>query len=118
MPKAPTETPEADRVLDRMSEVELSFIRPLGVFSTAMSDAYLNLVEEWTNFVMRRVRQDVLMMHQLLQCRDAAQIQRIQGAFVQKAINEYQEEAGRVNAILQKANHAVSDKDAREIAQT
>ncbi|MFC3167224.1 MULTISPECIES: phasin family protein [Paracoccus] len=118
MAKTTTETPNADRVLERMGEAELSFIRPLGAFNTAMADAYMDLVEEWTNFVMRRTRQDIRMLHQILHCRDATQIQQIQGAFVQKAITEYQEEAGRVSAILQHANRTITEKNAQEPAQT
>ena len=101
----PGRTPDADRVLDRMSEMELAFIRPLGAFNTAMVDAYMDLMEEWTSFIARRVRQDARAMHQMLHCRDAAQVQKIQSAFFQRAADEYREEAARLNAILRSASH-------------
>lgn len=99
-----TETPNADRVLNHISELELSFIRPLGAFNTAMVDASMNLLEEWTSFVAKRVRQDVRTAHQMLHCRNAAQMQAIQSGFFQQAINEYQGEAARMQTILQKAH--------------
>lgn len=106
-----TRTPDADRVLNRMSEMELAFIRPLGAFNTAIVDAYMDLLEEWTSFVARRVRQDARMMHQMLHCRDAAQVQKIQSAFFQRAVDEYQEEAARLNSILRNASQANVEPD-------
>lgn len=103
-------------VLGRIGEMEMTFIAPIGAFGMAMADAWLDLCEEWTGFVTRRLRQDVRTANAMLQCKNPAEIPKVQAAFFQKAMDEYQEEAGRVNAVLRDASRKFSTGDAQDNA--
>lgn len=71
----------------------------------------MDLMEEWTSFIARRVRQDARTMHEMLHSRDPAQVQKIQSAFFQRAVDEYQQEAARLNAILRNTIHLNVEPD-------
>lgn len=103
-------------VLGRIAEMEMTFVAPMGAFGTAIADAWLDLCEEWSGFVTRRLRQDVHTANAILHCQNPAEIPKIQAAFFQKAMDEYQEEAGRVNAVLLDASRKFSAGDAQDSA--
>lgn len=115
MAKTP-KTADTSEVLERIGDLEMTFIKPLGAFGTAVADAWLDLCEEWTGFVTRRLRQDVRTANAMLHCHNPAELPKIQAAFFQKAMDEYQEEAGRVNAVLQEASRKFSSGDAQDHA--
>ena len=115
MAKTP-KTADTQDVLGRIGEMELTFIAPMAAFGTAMADAWLDLCDEWTGFVTRRLRQDVRTANTMLHCQNPADIPKIQAAFFQKAMDEYQEEAGRVNAVMQDASRKFSAGDAQDSA--
>ena len=112
LPKT-TDTPD---VLGRIGEMEMTFIAPIGAFGMAMADAWLDLYEEWTGFVNRRLRQDVRTTNAILQCQNPGEIPKIQAAFMQKAMDEYQHESGRVSTVLQDASRKFSTGDAQDSA--
>ena len=71
----------------------------------------MDLMEEWTSFIARRVRQDARIRHEMLHSRDPAQVQKIQSAFFQRAVDEYQQEAARLNAISRNTSHLNVEPD-------
>ena len=115
MAKTPR-TGDTHDVLERIGDMEMTFIAPIGAFGTAMADAWLDLCEEWTGFVTRRLRQDVRTANAILHCKNPAEIPKVQAAFFRKAMDEYQEEAGRVNVVLQDASRKFSTGDAQDSA--
>lgn len=114
--KKTSKTPGANEALERMAEMEMTFIRPLGAFGAAMADAWLDLCDEWTGFVTGRLRQDLRTANDMLQCRNPADLPKIQSAFFQKALDEYQEEANRMNTVIQKASRDIASGNAQDAA--
>lgn len=51
---------------------------------------------EFMQFLAERVREDVKTQHQILHCKDVSEMQEIQARFVQKAIDQYQAETGKL----------------------
>lgn len=115
MAKTP-KTADTNDVLGQIGEMEMKFVAPMGAFGLAMADAWLDLCQEWTGFVTKRLRQDVRTANAILHCRNSAEIPKIQAAFFQKAMDEYEEEAGRVNVVLQDASRKFSMGDAQDSA--
>ncbi|MEX0311533.1 MAG: phasin family protein [Tateyamaria sp.] len=51
---------------------------------------------DWVVFVAERVREDVALQHALLHARSPGDVQRIQMQFLQKAMDQYAAETGRM----------------------
>ena len=54
---------------------------------------------EWLHFLSERVQEDVALQHELLQAKSASEIQEIQMAFVQRAIDQYRAETGKMMSL-------------------
>ena len=61
-----------------------------------MVEAWLDIGSELYDFYAERVREEVRTQHRFLHCRTPAEAQRIQMEFMQKAINDYRDEAGKL----------------------
>jgi hypothetical protein len=85
------ETPESP--LAQLQEAGLGSMLGMG---TAWMEAFSDLGAEVANFVADRIREDVKTQHKILHCKDVAELQHIQAQFVQKAIEDYQTETGRL----------------------
>jgi len=51
---------------------------------------------EFVQFVSDRIREDVKTQHQLLHCKDAGEVARVQEAFLQTAVDQYTAQTGRM----------------------
>lgn len=51
--------------------------------------------EVWS-FIADRIKEDVKTQHEILHCKDMAELQQIQSRFMQKAIDQYQAETGKI----------------------
>lgn len=67
----------------------------IGAYS-AWFQAINDMTGEVANFVMDRFKKDAETQAQVLQCRDLAELQVVQAAFVQDAANDYQAVASRL----------------------
>lgn len=65
-------------------------------FGTAWLEALSDMGSEVVNFVADRIKEDVKTQHEILHCEDLAELQEIQGRFVQKAIDQYTSETGKL----------------------
>lgn len=63
-----------------------------GDWMERMSDMGAEMLEFYT----QRVQEDVELYHKLLHCKDLAAMQEIQGEFLQRMINRYTEETGKI----------------------
>ncbi|TDK52160.1 phasin family protein [Antarcticimicrobium luteum] len=63
-----------------------------GDWMERMSDMGAEMLEFYT----QRVQADVDLYHKLLHCKDLHEMQEIQGEFLQRAINRYTEETGKI----------------------
>lgn len=51
---------------------------------------------EMLDFYSNRIKEDVELQHKLLHCRDLSEMQKVQGEFLQRALNRYSEEGGKL----------------------
>ncbi|MEO1138204.1 MAG: phasin family protein [Pseudomonadota bacterium] len=65
----------------------------------AMSD----MGAEVLSFVAERIKEDVKTQHQLLHCKNLGEVQHIQTQFIQKALDQYQAETGKLVEMSAKA---------------
>ncbi|KIN62687.1 hypothetical protein Z946_1550 [Sulfitobacter noctilucicola] len=71
--------------------------------STAWMEAMNDLSAELASFVAERIKQDVKTQHEMLHCKDIAAFQHIQAQFIQKALDQYHAETGKLVEIGNKA---------------
>lgn len=65
-------------------------------FGTAWVEALGDVGSEVLSFVAARIKEDVKTQHELMHCDDIEKMQEIQARFVQKAIDQYTAETGRL----------------------
>ena len=81
---------------------EAGFTNLMGM-GTAWMEAMSEMSAELANFVAERIKEDVKTQHEILNCKNVADLQHIQAKFVQKAIDQYQAETGKLVEMSQKA---------------
>ncbi len=69
---------------------------PFGQVGMAWMEAMSDVGSEFLHFVSERVQQDVATQHKLLHCTDMEELRHVQAEFVQKAIDDYTAETGKM----------------------
>ena len=64
--------------------------------SAAWVEAMGDMGAEVLSFIAERVKEDVKTQHQILHCKNMTELQEIQGKFIQKALDQYQIETGKL----------------------
>ena len=91
-------TPEAQgaAAMKAMADLQNAGLAPLTWMGTAMLEAMSAMGSEVTQFIADRIKEDVKTQHQILHCKDMTELRRIQSDFVQKALEQYTAETGRL----------------------
>ncbi|MGB5864594.1 MAG: phasin family protein [Sulfitobacter sp.] len=58
---------------------------------------------EVVGFLAERIKEDVKTQHEILHCKDAAELNRIQSKFIQRATDQYRAETGKLVELGSKA---------------
>ena len=91
-----TETAPEPSPMNALAQLEKAGFGSMMGMSTAWLEALSDMSAEMTSFVAERIREDVKTQHEMLHCKDIASLQHIQAEFVQKAIDQYQRETGKL----------------------
>ena len=67
--------------------------------STAWIEALSNMGAEMIGFAAERIKGDVKTQHDVLQCNNVGKLQHVLAQFIQKALDEYQQETGKLVAM-------------------
>ena len=79
-----------------MKQMEDAGLGPMRWMGTAWLEKMADMNSEVVNFVADRIREDTKTQHELLHCKTAADIQKVQQAFLEKAYTQYSEETGKL----------------------
>lgn len=73
---------------------------PLAALFAEVSGTVLQTIataqKEWAEFMDRRVREDIAVLHQLMQCQSPADFNRAYSDYVTKAVQQYQEQSAKI----------------------
>jgi hypothetical protein len=94
MPDKATAPPPSPEVPDPISA--LRPLAPIAWMSTAWVESLADLGTEVTSFVAERIREDVKTQHAILHCKSMAELQHVQAQFVQRALDQYVAETGKL----------------------
>lgn len=105
--------------LDAMAEIQRAGLGSLSWMGVAWVEALGDLGAEVASFIAQRIREDVQAQHKILHATSAEELRRLQGEFVQRAVDQYAAETGRLvaleTALLDDAvTRATARPDARE----
>lgn len=76
---------------------------------TAWIEAFSDMGAEVVSFVADRIKEDVKTQHEILHCKNAAELQEVQTKFMQKAMDQYKAETGK---LVKMSTNAFGPKDA------
>lgn len=96
---------------------------PFGMFGKVQETLLGNMIEmsaAWTemindmraevsSFVVDRIREDVKTQQDIMNCKTIADVQRVQGEFMEKAMKQYQAETHKLLAIGKASQASISD---------
>ena len=87
---------KAETPIDPLAQLrDAGFGNMLGM-GTAWLERLNEMGAEMVSFVADRIKEDVKTQHEILNCRTANELQHVQAKFVQKAMDQYQAETGKL----------------------
>lgn len=94
---------EPEKVFQTLSEAQTAGLGSLSWLNTKWIETMGDVGAEWLSFVADRVKEDVKTQHALLHAKSLGQVQHIQAQFLQKAMEDYNYETGKIVNFCSKA---------------
>ena len=109
--KSPSEdkTPTAGAPLGAITQLQEAGLGNIMGMGTAWIEAVSDMSAEVANFVAERIKEDVKTQHEILHSKKVSDLQDIQAQFLQKAVDQYQAETGKLVEMGTKAFAAKGD---------
>ncbi|EEB82490.1 phasin family protein [Roseobacter sp. GAI101] len=97
--KPQTQTPKTSSATDpfsAMTQIQKAGFGSMMGMGTAWVEALSDMSAEMADFVAERIKEDVKVQHELLHCKNVANLQHIRGQYLQRAIDQYQAETSKL----------------------
>ncbi|MBT8457819.1 MAG: phasin family protein [Alphaproteobacteria bacterium] len=94
--ETPQKTPEMGDPFAPLVDLQKAGFGGFVSLNAAWLESLGDMGAEFMSFLAERVKEDVKTQHEILHCKDISEAQKIQGDFVQKAIEQYQVETGKL----------------------
>lgn len=96
--KSPTDdkTSTADAPMSTIIQLQEAGMGSMMGMGTAWVEAVSDMSAEVAHFIAERIKEDVKTQHEILHCKNVADLQQIQAQFIQKAVDQYQAETGKL----------------------
>ena len=82
--------------LQKLAELQEAGFGNMVGLSTAWLEALGDIGSEVLSFMAERVKEDVKTQHAILHCKNVSELQNIQAEFIQKALEQYSAETGKL----------------------
>ncbi len=100
-----------DPALDALTALQKAGFGNMVEMSTTWAETLSDMSAEVLSFMAERIKEDVRTQQEILHCKDVGELQHIQSRFVQKAMDQYQEETGKLVEMGTSAIHRETEKD-------
>ncbi|WP_299692155.1 phasin family protein [uncultured Tateyamaria sp.] len=87
-------TPDAP--LSAITQLQEAGLGSMVGMGTAWLEAVSDMSAEVAHFIAERIKEDVKTQHEILHCKNVADLQSIQAEFIQTAVDQYQAETGKL----------------------
>lgn len=114
MAKSPDTTGSSDAtgtMIDAMTNWQAAGLGALNWFGASTIERMADMGAEWMSFVAGRVREDVALQHALLHARTLADVQHVQMVFLQKALDQYSAETGKMVELSSRLFEPAEEED-------
>ena len=91
----------ADLTTKAVGEIQQNALESLNWFGSAWLETWSAMGSEVSEFIAERIQEDIKTQHAMLKCKNPAELSAVQTAFVQKAIEQYTEETGKLVSLQQ-----------------
>ncbi len=81
---------------DNMMQMQMAALSSLSWLGAEWAGAVGQMSGEFLQFMADRIKEDVRFQHSCLQCKTSQDLQKLQAEFVQKAIDQYVAETGKL----------------------
>ncbi|MEL6549038.1 MAG: phasin family protein [Pseudomonadota bacterium] len=102
-PTTPASPLEPEQIFQTLTTAQHAGLGSLSWLGTKWVETLSDVGAEWLSFVADRVQEDVKMQHALLHAKDLSEIRHIQAQFLQKAMDDYHDETGKMVEFCSKA---------------
>jgi len=107
---------EPEQIADTLADVQKAGLGSLSWLGTKWVETIGDMGAEWLRFTADRVTRDVETQHELLHAKSLQEVQHIQAGFLQRAMDDYQDETGKMvqfcsDAMADIRNKANAPKD-------
>lgn len=86
----------AQVMADLMAQYQKMGVNAMSLMGGDWMERMSDMGAEMLKFYTQRVQEDVELYHKLLHCKSLGEMQELQGEFLQRAINRYTEETGKI----------------------
>lgn len=97
---------EPEKIFQTLTSAQTAGLGSLSWLGTKWVETMSDVGAEWLSFVADRVKEDVKTQHQLLHAKNVGEVQHIQAQFLQKAMDDYRDETGK---LVEFCSQAMSD---------
>lgn len=91
-----TSSSDTAKPADKMANLQRANLGSMMGLGGVCMEAISDMGAEVASFIAERIKEAVKAQHAILNCKNAADLQHVQAAFVQKAVAEYQAETGKL----------------------
>jgi len=101
---------QGDAPLNAITQLQEAGLGNMVGLSAAWFEALGDMSAEVVSFVADRIKEDVKVQHEIIHCKNVTEMQHIQSQFLQKAMDQYQTETGKLVEMSTKAFSPTSDE--------
>ncbi len=105
--------PKSHDTLNTIAHLQEAGLGNMMSMSTIWLETISSMGAEVASFVAERLKEDVKTQHQILHCKNVADLQNIQAEFIHKAMDQYQAETGKLIKMGTEAFATPSDEKAK-----
>jgi len=112
---ASTSQLEPEKIFQTLTNAQTASLGSLSWLGTKWVETMSDVGAEWLSFVAERVKEDVKTQHKLLHAKNIGEVQHIQAQFLQKAMNDYRDETGKIVEFCSQAMSDIQDHAAKQV---
>jgi hypothetical protein len=94
---------EPEKIFQTLTNAQTAGLGSLTWLGTKWVETMSDVGAEWLSFVAERVKEDVKTQHELLHAKSIGDVRHIQAQFLQKAMDDYRDETGKIVEFCSKA---------------
>ena len=116
-PTSTTSQLEPEKIFETLTHAQTAGLGSLSWLGTKWLETMSDVGAEWLSFVAERVKEDVKTQHNLLHAKNLGEIQHIQAQFLQKAMDDYRAETGKIVEFCSNAMTEIQDHAAKNMQE-